>query len=401
MIEKLFDNAPCGFFAYNNDATILFINDTLASLLEKSRLDIIGKSVETIFTLPTRIFFQTHFFPMISLHGHAEEIFVTLLSEKGRHHPVLMNAKKMEWEGKTITCCSCLPVPNRKKFEDELVIARKTAEKALLENSELLKAKSELQIQAEQLEQQIQLIQIQNKELQQFSHVVTHNLKEPLRKILMYTGKLLNEVIAPSLYKLVKANDQMKAVVSGLQQYIWLNEKSNQYNQVDLNIVVEEAIAQIKQEIETVQLFIQYHSLPVIEGDRDQLKMMIYHLLLNAVKFRKEQTVEVTIDATIMKQNRFRSVENKYQYTDFVRIEILDKGIGFDPIYASQIFELFRKLHYSEGQGLGLALCRKIAENHNGSIEAESELNNFTKLTVWLPCLQYVPINKANQRKDG
>jgi signal transduction histidine kinase len=211
----------------------------------------------------------------------------------------------------------------------------------------------------------------------------------------MYTGKLLNETTAPSLEKLVKANKQMKAVVSGLQQYVWLNEKSNEYTQVNLSVLVEEVIAQLRQEFSTVQLSIDHDPLPIIEGDRDQLNMMLYHLLLNAVKFRKSESAQVTVAATIIKQNRFRSVENKYQYRDFVRLEIVDEGIGFDSMYASHIFELFRKLDYSEGQGLGLALCKKIAENHNGYIEAESELNKFTKITVWLPCFKSAPNENA------
>jgi phosphoserine phosphatase RsbU/P len=371
MTETLFENAPSGFFAYDENATILVVNETMAFILEKTSEDIVGKSVETIFTLPTRIFFQTHFFPMVKMNGHAEEIFISLLSATGKHLPVLLNAKNMEWEGKLITCCSCILVPNRKKFEDELVAARQTAEKALQENTELLKAKSALQLQTEQ-----------------FSHVVTHNLKEPLRKILMYTSRLMNETTAPSLAKLAKANEQMKAVIAGLQQYVWLNEKNNDYARLDLNLLMEELVAAVKKEFDLVKLVIEYNQLPNMEADRDQLQMMFRHLLLNAIKFRKEDAVHVTITATIVKQNHFRSVEDKYHYKDFARIEITDDGIGFDPMYAGEVFGLFKKLHYSEGQGLGLALCKKIAENHNGHIEAESELNKYTKITIWLPCFQ-------------
>jgi phosphoserine phosphatase RsbU/P len=388
MIEQLFQNAPCGYFAFNDHGTTVVVNDTLAFILERSKTDIIGKSVETFFTLPTRIFFQTHFFPTLKMQGHAEEIFITLLTAKGTHLPVLLNAKKLEWEEQIITCCSCILVPNRKKFEDDLIAARKTAEKALQENTDLVKAKSELQQQTEQLDRQIQLVRKQNHELQQFNHVVTHNLKEPIRKIEMYTGMIADETVSSSVSKLVRANEQMKAVVSGLQQYVWLNDKTNEYTLVDLNVLVEETIRQLQQQFAQVQLSIQHNTLPTIEGDKEQLTLMLHHLLSNAVKYRKGEAASVTIDGTLIKQNRFRSVENKYQYQDFVRIEIIDKGIGFDPMHANHIFDLFRKLHFSEGQGLGLALCRKIVENHGGQIKAESELNKFTKLTVWLPYFQ-------------
>jgi sigma-B regulation protein RsbU (phosphoserine phosphatase) len=386
-METLFENAPSGYFAFDNEGITLVVNETLTAILERSKRELVGQSVQAFFTLPTRIFFQTHLFPMIKLHGHADEIFVTLLTAKGKHLPVLLNAKKMEWEGKQVTCCSCILVPNRKKFEDELVAARKMAETALRENTELLNARAELQLRTEQLERQIQLVQIQNHELQQFSHVVTHSLKEPLRKILMYTGKIVNETTAPSLLKLVKANEQMKAVVSGFQQYVWLNEKANDYTPVDLNALVQEIATQLKQEVH-LPLLLEHNSLPTIEGDREQLKMLLHHLLSNSVKFRRGDSVQVKIEGTVIKRNRFRSVKNKYDYKDFVRLEIVDKGIGFDAMYADYIFELFRKFHQSEGLGLGLALCKKIVDNHRGHIEAQSELNEFTKMTVWLPLFQ-------------
>jgi len=388
MTSTIFENAPNGFFAFDDEATTLVVNDTLASILEKPKKEIIGKSVEAFFTVPTRIFFQTHFFPMIKLHGHAEEIFVTLLTAKGKHLPVLLNAKKWTWEGKLITCCSCILVPNRKKFEDELVAARKTAESALFENTELLKARAELQLRTEQLDKQLQLVQSQNNELQQFSHVVTHSLKEPLRKILMFTGKIVNETTAPSLPKLEKATQQMKAIVLGLQQYVWLNEKTNDYTTVNLNALTEDITVRLRREFDHVQLSVQRDSLPTIEGDNEQLKLLFYHLVANAVKFRKGDSAQVKIDGTVIKQNRFRSVENIYNYQDFVRLEILDHGIGFDPTYTDHVFDLFRKLHHSEGLGLGLALCKKIVDNHQGHIEAESKLNEFTKVTFWLPLSQ-------------
>ena len=78
-------------------------------------------------------------------------------------------------------------------------------------------------------------------------------------------------------------------------------------------------------------------------------------------------------------------MENRYNYDDYVKLEVTDDGLGFDMTYREHIFELFRKLHYAEGLGLGLALCKKIVDNHHGKIEAESEINHSTKIKVWLP----------------
>ena len=190
MLDPLLDEAHCGYFGFADDGNLEMINASLTKRLGYEHGSLEGKNVEQICTLPTRIFFQTHFFPLIKMQGHAEEIFIMLLSKSGEHVAVLLNAKRMEWQGKTITACACIEVPNRKKFEDELVAARKAAEKALAENTELIEAKSGLQSYSEKLENQISVVNRQNHELQQFYHVVTHNLKEPLRKVLMYSGKL-------------------------------------------------------------------------------------------------------------------------------------------------------------------------------------------------------------------
>jgi sigma-B regulation protein RsbU (phosphoserine phosphatase) len=266
--------------------------------------------------------------------------------------------------------------------------ARKAAQKALNENTELAKAKSELQQHAEKIEEQVQQVNRQNQELKQFSHVVTHNLKEPLRKILLYSNKLQTEKSTPEMDRLLRSAAQMKSVVYGLQEYVWLNEKLNRFTEVHLNEVVRKAAEQLGKEIDADILQLQCEPLHTITGDEEQLQLMFYHLLQNAVKFRRGDKAQVHISSTILKQNTFRHVQGKYNYEDFVRVEVRDEGTGFDPAYSEHIFELFRKLHSTAGQGLGLALCRKIVQNHGGFIEADSRLHAYTRIMAWLPLHQ-------------
>jgi sigma-B regulation protein RsbU (phosphoserine phosphatase) len=129
-------------------------------------------------------------------------------------------------------------------------------------------------------------------------------------------------------------------------------------------------------------------SLYKLEGDKEQSQLLFYHLFSNAVKFRKNHQARLSIHSTILKRNAFRSVEDKYEYKDYLRLEFKDEGIGFEPRYSEHIFELFRKLDLTPGQGLGLALCKKIADNHFGFIEAESVINKYTRIIVWLPLSQ-------------
>src|SRR5688572_8623000 len=227
-MQEILDEAPCGYFSFFDDGTLHVVNKTLCHLLGYEKQDLEEKDVETIFTIPTKIFFQTHFFPLVKMHGHAEEIFISLLTKNKEHFPVLLNARRQEADGKPYTTCAFIVVANRKKFEDELVAARNSAEKALRENSELIKARIALQEHAKQLDEHIQLVNKQNHELKQINHVVTHSLREPLRKVLMYT-EIIQEDHSPqgvekNLPKLITASKQMHNIVSGLQEYVWLND---------------------------------------------------------------------------------------------------------------------------------------------------------------------------------
>lgn len=385
MPEALYENGPFGFFAFTDSGTIATINETASAELKYSKLQLQGEALEKIFTLPTRIFYQTHFFPLVKMQGHAEEIFVSLLCSDGEQLPVLVNAKRMEWEGNAVTCCAFIIVRNRKKYEDELVAARNAAEKALNENIELLKVKDELQKYASEIEKQVQVVNRQNEELRQFNHVVSHSLREPVRKILMFSSMLEKDEANVYLDKMLRSVHRLSHVVGSLQQYVWLNEKRNNFAHIDLNVIVANAEIQIKKEFGDNVLNVSYDHLSTLTGDADQLQLMLYQILSNSVRYKKHETASVRISTVIIKQNTFRNVEDKYKYEDYVKMEITDNGIGFENQYSKLIFELFQKLNKSEGQGLGLALCKKVAENHGGHIEAESEYGEYTKITISLP----------------
>jgi len=388
MTELLIENAPCGCFVFSDSGTVTEINNTVCTDLNLAKDQIISRNIEGIFTIATRIFYQTHFFPLLKMSGHVQEIYMTLLKSDGEHLPILLSAKRVEVGGEMLNSCAYITVHNRKKFEDELVAARNAAQKALSENTELAKVKTELQSHADELQKHMVKVESQNHELQQFNHVITHNLKEPLRKILIFTGKLKDLTHSRDMEKLDKSVKQMRAVVTGLQEYIWLNEKLNEFSRVDLKVSVQAAIERLEFEANSVSLNITYEELPEIVGDDEQLALLFYHLFSNSIKFRRSDNVEVQIHSTLLKQNRFTSVEGKYDYVDFVKLELVDNGIGFEQQFAGSIFELFKKSHYLEGQGVGLALCKKIVVNHGGMISAESVVNLYTKIIIWLPVAQ-------------
>src|SRR5579875_1325835 len=182
-MQNYLDQAPCLYYASTDDGILLEVNEHLCTMLGYQKDELIGKKAETLFTVATKIFNQTHFYPLLRMQGFAEEIFITLQQSNGEALPVLMNAVRKNIDSKEVNLHIGIIVHHRKRFEEELIAAKKTAEAALNENTELTKAKLALQEHSEELDRQISIANKQNEELRQFNRVVTHDMQEPLRKL--------------------------------------------------------------------------------------------------------------------------------------------------------------------------------------------------------------------------
>jgi phosphoserine phosphatase RsbU/P len=401
MMEISLDRAPCCYFSSNDEGIILDVNETLCSQLHYDKEQLLGNTVDAIFTLATRIFHQTHFFPLLKMQGHADEIFITLQTKNKKQVPVLVNAERREVNGNAVILYIGIPVHNRKKFEDELVAAKKEAEAALQENTALQQAKQELQKHAEQLDQHIVKVNQQNEELKQFNRVVTHDLQEPVRKLSVFSNILLNadENHGNSktiVEKLLRASEQLRSVIFKLQQYIWLTESAIKLTEIDFNELLLLVQQKLEKEFPASSLIVNAGDIPVLQADWDQMQVLLHQLLSNAVRFRKEgEKAIVEITSTILQKNRFTNLEGKYHYQDFLKLQVKDNGIGFDLRRKDQVFDLFRNGHTS-GYGIGLSLCKRIVENHWGKITIDSKPEEGTTVTILLP----VENNSANAKME-
>ncbi|MBD0332577.1 MAG: PAS domain-containing protein [Chitinophagaceae bacterium] len=389
-MKNYFDQAPCLYFSSADDGTVIDVNETLCTKLGYTKDELLGQKADVIFTLPTRIFHQTHFFPLLKMQGHAEEIYITLQAKNKNQIPVLLNAERKVINGEAVILHTGIIVLNRKKFEDELIAAKKAAEAALHENTALVQAKQELQKHMEELDQQIRLVNKQNEELRQFNRVVTHDLQEPLRKISVFASMVLEDGDKQNQKKatgnLVRVSEQMRSIVSGLQQFVWLTETPIKPTQVHLNVLLRAVQQQLEKEYPQVKLVIETEELEPVQADRDHMHLLFYQLLSNAIRFRKPgNEVHVSLSANSLLLNIFQNIEGKYKYSEFVRLQVKDYGIGFDIEYKEQVFELFKRLHPVSGLGVGLSLCKKIIENHQGSITIDSKAGEGTTVTVLLP----------------
>ena len=381
-MPNYFDIQPCGFLSFSDDGTIKEVNEALCTFLAFSKEELKSKKIEQIVTLATRIFFQTHLFPLIKMQLSVSEIFITLLGNNKIEVPVLLNAKRIETENGIENVCVFMPVYYRKKYEDEILEAKRKAELAIKENTELLLAKKKLQQQAEDLDSRLIIIEQSHEDVTQFNRVVTHDLQEPLRKISVFISLLLesNKHILPEeiktlINKIALVSEQMKKITSGLQKYVWLTDVEATKTEIDINRLLQVVKRQLATDYENEVFELKVEGMPTIFGYWDQLFLLFYQLLQNSIKYRNTEILNsIVISGTVVQENKFRMMKDKFKYEDYLRVEIRDNGIGFDSKYKNEIFNLFKKLYSKNGNlGLGLALCKKVMNNHSGFIEAESK----------------------------
>ena len=227
-------------------------------------------------------------------------------------------------------------------------------------------------------------LQRSNEDLLQFAHVASHDLKEPVRKFKTFIGRLQEEYgnILPEkgrdyLNRMTVAADRMSSMIEGVLKYSSLNEEGEINTSVDLNEIIKSIEADLEVMINQKKAEIVKDELPVIEGAPVLIYQLFYNLINNSLKFSRENPV-VRI---------FSSVET-VDGMKYAKIMVADNGIGFKQTYANKIFDAFSRLNTKdkyEGTGLGLALCKKIAERHHGSISAAGEEGKGAVFTILLP----------------
>jgi PAS domain S-box-containing protein len=253
----------------------------------------------------------------------------------------------------------------------------------------------EVQERTEELESSNARLTQSNEELAQFAYIASHDLQEPLRKIMTFSemlGKSLGDKISDKtrnyLQKINGSSLRMNTLIKDVLSYSQLVKDTEVFAAVDLNQVIEDVKSDFDLFIEQTGTIIHSGALPVIEAIPTQMIQLFGNLVGNSLKFSK-QDVPPVISIT-SQQPTEAELQNSGLNTEvtYVKIEFSDNGIGINPGYSEQIFQIFQRLHRKSeyaGTGIGLAMCRKIAVNHNGAIHAGKSSEKGAVFTIILP----------------
>ncbi len=237
-------------------------------------------------------------------------------------------------------------------------------------------------------------LEIRNSELEQFAYVASHDLQEPLRKIQTFAALIQenynNEGFARRYFhKLDLSAKRMSELVRSLLNYSRLAQDKSEVVEVDLNTILAEVKQDFELLLEEKNAAITSGTLPAIRGNRVQLGQLFSNLISNSLKFSKGSPL-IRINSMLVRKSQVKDAPASLPERNYWQIDFIDNGIGFEQQYDKLIFSLFQRLHGKQdydGTGIGLALCKKIVENHNGMIMAKGEMGVGATFSVYLPVM--------------
>ncbi len=380
-LNQLIKNAPDGIIVINGQNDIILWNPKSEDIFGWKSEEVIGKSLSGVIVPP--LYREDHLRGMERLLRTGESrilnktIEIQALNKAGKEFFISLTVSQSTQSEQPIFIAFIRDITQEKKTKTELTL--KTFELATLNQS--------------LGEKNLELIRI-NRELESFNFIASHDLQEPLRKIRIYSNRMLEsaELISTPIRdyanKLNQAAERMQQLIEDFLSFSKAVAETQIFEPTNLSAILAESKHELAGILEEKNAIIEADELPVIEAMPFQMKQLLVNLIGNAVKYGRENVVpHVKITSSIIAGNEITNIA-ALPTASYLKISIADNGIGFDQKYAQKIFELFQRLHNREkytGTGIGLAICKKIVENHKGFISAQGELDKGAVFNVYLP----------------
>jgi PAS domain S-box-containing protein len=260
---------------------------------------------------------------------------------------------------------------------------------------------------AQQLADKSFTLEARNAELQKFAYVASHDLQEPLRKIQTFTSLLEKELgkqdnkAGQYMNKISEAAARMQKLIEDILRFSSLQPSPSDFYDLDLNEQLREVLTDMEVQVSESKAIIEVAPLPSFEGIPSQVRQVFQNLISNAIKFSRDDAApHVRIWGRVLQIAELKAdlgfsdeelspltMGLQWESEPFVAVTVTDNGIGFSPVYAEKIFEIFQRLHIKPqgGTGIGLAICRKIMENHHGLIRARGREGEGAEFTLVFP----------------
>ncbi|SEW53313.1 PAS domain-containing sensor histidine kinase [Chitinophaga arvensicola] len=294
--------------------------------------------------------------------------------------------------GKRIYDYIFVPVVNEEGDVEAVAGTTRDITEIRLAEEALRRSREELEV---LVEDRTRALHRSNEDLRQFAHVSSHDMKEPVRKIVLFAGLLTDEcghqLDTKSARYLAKISDSAKRIYSmieGILSFSSFQEVDLEVGQVDLNSILKEVESDFEVVIREKQASIEYTDLPLIAGFPLLTSQLFSNLISNALKFstpERDPVIRISAAPVLVEELLKEKLDERRHY---VKIVVSDNGIGFNEQYADKIFQIFSRLNSKdqfEGTGLGLALCRKISERHGGTIWANGKEKEGATFSIILP----------------
>ncbi|WP_303463160.1 PAS domain S-box protein [Tamlana sp. 1_MG-2023] len=234
-----------------------------------------------------------------------------------------------------------------------------------------------------------------NKELQSFTYISSHDLQEPLRKIQILSSQIiereehnLSERVKDKFNRMQRAAHRMQTLIQDLLLYSRTDIQERKFESIDLKIIIEEVQEDLRESIKLKNATFHLGEMCEIKVINFQFRQLLLNLISNSLKFSKEGVPpEISITCQTVTGKEI-NIGNSSAVKTYHHISVLDNGIGFDPKYSNKIFEVFQRLHGKEkyiGTGIGLAIVKKIVENHKGAITATGALGKGARFDIYIP----------------
>jgi PAS domain S-box-containing protein len=352
------------------DGTILNVNPAWEKMFKRSREEVIGKTLESIGLSgtmyedgnpndPKKSYATAHGIDLEYTLGNGQKIFA------------YTNSVKIELDGRPALLSAAIDTTQRRKDEEKIKLAK------------------------EQLQEQNELLEKMNTELGSFTYIASHDLQEPLRKIQTFSHRILekegtqfSQLTRSYFDRIVNAAARMQTLIADLLNYSRTNSSPSDFVPTDLNVVLREVRENLRELIIENKVSLKIGTLPIVDAIPIQASQLFSNLLINSIKYRREDIrPEIEVEARLVKG--LDAIPDLTHSDDlFWEIRVRDNGIGFEPQHVDRIFGLFQRLHGKteyEGTGIGLAICKKIVDNHNGHITATGRPGEGAEFTVYWP----------------